>query len=162
VSQAAVDEAERDRLEDRPEDFHVTSLNEPCCGTLQLHAPGSDIDSEEIMNARPDPDDAERRNEREAVAREIAARISARGIHMRGNESSDEIIAIEDAIERFEEAVESRGCDLMMDEPPRGQPGEPDDPRFQLPARDAGMSATAYVERLARAVDTLRTSRRKP
>jgi hypothetical protein len=114
------------------------------------------------MDARPDSDDAARRNEREAVAREIAGRISARGVAMRGNESSDEIIAIEDAIERFEEAVESRGGDLMMDEPPRGQRGEPDDPRFQLPVRDAAMSAADYVERLARALDNLRTKRRKP
>ncbi|HVT37535.1 MAG TPA: hypothetical protein VHE78_00695 [Gemmatimonadaceae bacterium] len=113
------------------------------------------------MDARQDSNDAGRRDEVREVAREIAGRISARGVYMRGDESSDDIIAIEEAIERFEEAVESRGGDLRMDEPPRGHRGEPDDPRFQLPARDAGMSAAKYVERLAQAVDKIRTPRRK-
>jgi hypothetical protein len=111
------------------------------------------------MKARSDSNDAGRRDEVQEVAREIAARISARGVYMRGDESSDEIIAIEEAIERFEEAVESRGGDLMMDEPPRGHRGEPDDPRFQLPARSTRMSAPDYVERLALAVDKLRSRR---
>jgi hypothetical protein len=112
------------------------------------------------MKARPDPKEAGRRDEVQEVAREIAGRISARGVYMRGDESSDESIAIEEAIERFEEAVESRGGDLMMDEPPRGHPGEPDEPQFQLPVRGAGMSAADYVERLALAVDKLRASPR--
>ena len=113
------------------------------------------------MKARSDSSGAGRRDEVAEVAREIAARISARGVYMHGNESSDEIIAMEEAIERFEEVVESHGGDLMMDEPPRGQRGEPDDPRFQLPARSAAMSAAKYVERVAQALDKIRTARRK-
>jgi hypothetical protein len=121
----------------------------------------SDIDSEEIMNARSNSNDGGRRDEVEEVAREIAARVSARGVYMRGNESADETVAIEEAIERFEEAVELHGGDLMMDEPPRGQRGEPDNPLFQLPERGAGMSAAEYVDHLARATDKIRTVRRK-
>jgi hypothetical protein len=47
----------------------------------------------------------------------------------------------------------------MMDEAPRGQRGEPDDPRFRLPARSASMSVAEYLVLLSRAIDGMR---RKP
>jgi sugar phosphate isomerase/epimerase len=101
----------------------------------------------------------EARDELANAARETAARISARGVHLRGTETPEEIVEIEEAIERFEIAVESRGGDLMVDEAPRGQPGQPDDPRFRLPKRTDSMSAAGYVEAIARAIDNLRTKR---
>jgi len=45
----------------------------------------------------------------------------------------------------------------MVDEPPRGQKGRPDDARFRLPLRHADESASAYVERLRQASSNLRS-----
>jgi hypothetical protein len=93
------------------------------------------------------------------AARETAARIAARGVHLRGTETPEQIVEIEEAIERFESAVEAAGGDLMVDEAPRGQRGEPDDPRFRLPRRTDSMPVARYLELLARAMDTLRRKR---
>ncbi|HEY3934961.1 MAG TPA: hypothetical protein VGL65_10140 [Gemmatimonadales bacterium] len=62
--------------------------------------------------------DAAQRKDLNRVTHEVAARLSGRGVHLRGDETPNEISAIEDAVERFEEAVDSHGGDLMMDEPP--------------------------------------------
>ena len=78
---------------------------------------------------------------------------------IRDDESDDEISAIEEAVERFEEGVQARGGDLMVDEPPRGHSGRPDDPHFRLPLRHADESADHYVARLAEASDLLRSHR---
>jgi sugar phosphate isomerase/epimerase len=101
----------------------------------------------------------EARDELTKAARETAARIAARGVHLRGTETPEEIVEIEEAIERFESAVEAAGGDLMVDEAPRGQRGEPDDPRFRLPKRTDSMSAARYVEAIARGMDVLRRKR---
>ena len=89
------------------------------------------------------------------VSREVAARLEALGIALDGRERPDELADIEDAVERFEEAVESRGGDLMVDEGDRARASEPDDPHFALPVRRAGETVTAYLERLARATDVV-------
>ncbi len=91
----------------------------------------------------------------------MAGRIAARGVHLSGEETSEQLAAIEDGIEQFEEAVELHGGDLMVDEPPPGSPGEPDDERFRLPVRRPGMPVDRYVESLARAVDAMRVRRHK-
>ncbi len=111
------------------------------------------------MNAHAGGEERETRKELKDAARETAARIAARGVSLRGHETPDELAAIEDAIERFETAVESRGGDLMVDEAPRGQRGEPDDARFALPKRGATMSVTDYLVLLSRATDDLRRKR---
>jgi hypothetical protein len=105
--------------------------------------------------------DAAQRKDLNRVTREVAARLSARGVHLRGDETPNDISAIEDAIERFEAAVELHGGDLMMDEPPAAGRGQPDDPRFLLPTRGPELSAAQYVEVLARAVDRIQARRRK-
>ena len=97
--------------------------------------------------------------ERDRIAKDLAGRLFSRGIDVRDDESNDDVSAIEEAVERFEEAVQAAGGDLMVDEPPRGHEGQPDDARFQLPLRHADESASQYVERLARAADELRTRR---
>ncbi len=107
-----------------------------------------------------DKDQAAQREELKRVTREVAARLSARGVQLRGDETADEIAAIEDAVERFEEAVELHGGDLMMDEPPASGRGRPDDPRFLLPTRGQGLSPAEYVELLASAVDRIQGHRR--
>lgn len=111
------------------------------------------------MTAHSHGQQDEDRREYTSAARETAARISARGVHLRGDETPTEIVALEEAIERFEQVVESRGGDLMMDEAPRGQQGEPDDPRFRLPTRTAAMSVAEYLVILSRAVDAMRRMR---
>jgi len=106
-------------------------------------------------------DDLERRRESKRVALEVGGRLAARGIRVVGNESSDELTTLEEAVERFEEVVESHGGDLMVDEPPIPGSGRPDDPRFLLPTRTPGMSVAQYVELLAAAVDNMRARRHK-
>lgn len=113
------------------------------------------------MTRAPDAGDNDRSEELARVDREVAARISARGVHLRGDETSEQLADIEEAIERFEQAVEAQGGDLMVDEPPAGQPGEPDEERFRLPARSPGTSVDQYLEALARARDALRGKPRR-
>ena len=111
------------------------------------------------MSAHSRGEKEEARKEYAKAARETAGRISARGVHLRGTETPTELVEIEEAIERFERAVESHGGDLMVDEAPSGQRGQPDDSRFRLPTRTAAMSAAGYVELIAKAIDGLRKTR---
>lgn len=89
------------------------------------------------------------------VSSEVAARLEALGIALDGRERPDELADIEEAVEAFEEAVESRGGDLMVDEGDRAKAREPDDPHFALPVRRADETVAAYLERLARATNVV-------
>ena len=109
-------------------------------------------------SSQPNSPDAER----DRVARDIAGRLFTRGIDVRDDDSNDDVTAIEEAVERFESRVQSAGGDLMVDEPPRGQKGQPDESRFRLPLRRADESATHYVDRLMRAADALRSHQSGP
>ena len=60
-------------------------------------------------------------DEMKRVSEEVAARLEALGIALDGREQPEELAAIEEAVERFEEAVESRGGDLMVDEGDRAR-----------------------------------------
>jgi len=106
-------------------------------------------------NTRSSADDAER----DRIARDMAGRLFTRGIDVRDGDSNDDVTAMEEAVERFEDLVQASGGDLMVDEPPRGQEGEPDQARFRLPLRRADESASKYVQRLSRAADDLRSGR---
>jgi hypothetical protein len=64
------------------------------------------------------------------------------------------------AVELFEEQVFALGGDLMVDEPPVGREGTPDDARFRLPLRRADESASDYVRRMDQASRELRKHRR--
>ena len=90
------------------------------------------------------------------ASRETADRLRARGIRLSGHESVDELVTIDDALDRFEEAVISRGGDLMVDEGAPGRRPEPDDPHFALPVREQHESVAAYLERIERATDAVR------
>jgi len=109
-------------------------------------------------SSQPNSPDAER----DRVARDIAGRLFTRGIDVRDDDSNDDVTAIEEAVERFESRVQAAGGDLMVDEPPRGQKGQPDESRFRLPLRRADESATHYVDRLMRAADALRSHQSGP
>ena len=54
------------------------------------------------------------RDDRRRVAQEVAARLSRRGVSLTGHESSEELADLLEAVERFEDAVERRGADLMV------------------------------------------------
>jgi hypothetical protein len=82
---------------------------------------------------------------------QLIGRLTALGIALSGDESPDQITQVADAVERFEDAVEARGGDLMIDEPPSGARGQGDVPDFVLPRRAADESLAAYVARLDRA-----------
>ena len=87
----------------------------------------------------------------ERVSREVSDRLEELGIWLSGTEEPEELVRIQEAVERFELAVESRGGDLMVDEPPEGRRAQPDDPHFALPRRSADESVDRFVDRLERA-----------
>jgi len=94
------------------------------------------------------------------VTEELAGRLRARGVAVHDDDSPDAVVALVEAVEEFERAVESRGGDLMMDEPPARHAGEPDDPHFLIPARGDDESFAQYSGRLAAATAAIR--RHKP
>jgi hypothetical protein len=95
------------------------------------------------------------------VSREVANRLAALGIALSGDESTDDLRLIADAVEEFERAVEGKGGDLMVDEPPLGGRAQPDSPNFGLPLRAADESVERYVERLQRAARDVNNGPRK-
>jgi hypothetical protein len=82
------------------------------------------------------------------VSQEMAGRLRARGIAVYDSDSPEEVLRLTEAVEHFERAVQSRGGDLMVDEPPTQGTSEPDDPRFLLPTRAADEAVGAYIRRL--------------
>jgi hypothetical protein len=96
------------------------------------------------------------------VSGEIASRLTELGIWLSGDEDPEDLVSLQEAVERFELAVESRGGDLMVDEGPAGQTTEPDDPHFALPRRDERESVDRYLDRLARATDDVLRHQPKP
>ena len=89
------------------------------------------------------------------VAQELSDRLRTRGIEVYESDSPDDVRRINEAVEAFENAVEARGGDLMVDEPPTDGSAQPDDPRFLLPTRAADESAAAFVRRLGNAIRAL-------
>jgi hypothetical protein len=107
------------------------------------------------MTVRPGGD-ADRSRDIDRVSRELRDRLEALGIRLDGRESADELVRLEDAVEEFESAVQSRGGDLMVDEGVRGKATEPDDRHFALPLRREHETVSEFLERLARATDAVR------
>ena len=103
--------------------------------------------------------DPHRREELERAMQETRARLRGLGIWLSGRESSEELVNLLEAVERFERAVEARGGDLMVDEGPGGETREPDDVHFVLPRRRAPESVASYLGRLDAATDALRHHR---
>jgi hypothetical protein len=93
------------------------------------------------------------------VSMEVADRLAGLGIALDGTETPDDLVRIQEAVEQFEIAVQSRGGDLMVDEGPEGQTREPDDPLFALPKRADAEPASHYIERLVMATDDVRRHR---
>jgi hypothetical protein len=112
------------------------------------------VDGYEARQSALDP---HRRDERSAAMMEVAARLSDRGVLLTGRESSEELVRLLEAVERFERVVEWRGGDLMVDEGPHGSTREPDDARFVLPKRGNEERLEEYVSRIDEAAERLRT-----
>jgi hypothetical protein len=101
-------------------------------------------------------DDLTTNDDIQRVSQEVANRLSGLGVTLNGSETPEELVQIQEAVERFELAVESRGGDLMVDEGPDGTTREPDDPRFALPKRGEDEPVDHYLERLVFATDEVR------
>jgi hypothetical protein len=93
------------------------------------------------------------------VTRETAARLAALGMFLDGRETAEELVQVEEGVERFERLVELRGGDLMVDEGSGRMASEPDDSHFATPVRREHETIAAYLERLARATDEVRRHR---
>ena len=106
--------------------------------------------------AQPHDPGAKENDDVHRVAQDLAGRLARLGIRVGDTERPEELLAIVDAVERFEAAVQARGGDLMVDEGPHGEATEPDDRHFALPVRREHESVAQYVERLARATDEAR------
>jgi hypothetical protein len=90
------------------------------------------------------------------VSQEMGSRLRARGVAVYDTDSPDDVLRLVEGVEEFERAVQSRGGDLMVDEPPAAGPAEPDDPHFLLPKRAADESVSNYLKRLTAATKTVR------
>jgi hypothetical protein len=108
--------------------------------------------------SKPTADD-DQREEMQRVMLETADRLRQRGVSLTGRESSDELVSLIDAVEEYEVAVERRGGDLMMDEPPEGQTPQPDDVHFALPRRRERESVSDYLLRIKERTDLIRRHR---
>ena len=99
-------------------------------------------------NGSSDSSDDDRRR----IGEEIALRLRRNGVQLNGNESSEELADLEEAVENFERMVERAGGDLMVDEPVTGRtPIAPDEPDFVLPARKASEPVATYIKQIGEA-----------
>ena len=120
-----------------------------------MSKPTADDRDESIQEER----DPQRRQEIHRVMRETADRLRQRGVSLTGRESSDELASLLDAVEDYERAVERRGGDLMMDEPPAGETPQPDDVHFGLPPRRERESVSDYLVRIRERIEMIRRHR---
>jgi len=90
---------------------------------------------------------------RRTAAAEVADRLRSRGIAVTGAEDPEDLVNLLSAVERFEEAVEAHGGDLMVDDLKSAQP---DDRHFVVPRRAAREGIEAYIGRIDAATAGLR------
>jgi hypothetical protein len=104
--------------------------------------------------AEPAPRDPVReQRDLERVAILAKARLVKLGVHVDDRDSTDDLIGMMEAIERFENVVRGRGGDLMVDEPPKGSRPQPDGEGRALPMRAEGEPPQLYIDRLDRAAE---------
>jgi hypothetical protein len=110
-------------------------------------------ESSESWEARQRDLDPDRDQERESVSLSVAATLRARGVDLSGEESSEQLVEMLDAVERFEAAVSEAGGDNMINGP---NSSEPQEEAFVLPRRADDESPLEYAERVQRAARRLR------
>jgi hypothetical protein len=79
----------------------------------------------------------------------VADKLRGKGVSVARSDTPEDLVSLLESVEAFEGAVRLAGGDLMMDEPPEGSEPQPDEPRFMLPKRLHGESASSYVMRIA-------------
>ncbi|MDQ2667529.1 MAG: hypothetical protein M3Z05_16155 [Gemmatimonadota bacterium] len=110
-----------------------------------------------------DTGDAPGDEERARAASQVAERLSHRGVSLTGQETGEQLVTLLETVERFEEAVERAGGDLMMDEPLHDDgdaPIQPDNVAFVLPSRSASESIEDYAMRISEATSRARRAKR--
>jgi len=112
-----------------------------------------DRTTDEIVEETLNP---HRREEQLRAAEEARNRLLQRGIPLTGDETSDALSDLQDAVERFETIVESRGGDVMVDDLRSSQPEAPD---LVLPQREPGEPAEEYIARIDTAAVRLKEKR---
>ncbi len=110
--------------------------------------------------AEPAPDPVRTQRDLDRVTTNARARLLRLGIPTDEHDSAGEVMAMLEAIERFELVVRGRGGDLMVDEPPPGSRPQPDREEHALPLRAPHEPAALYVGRVVRAAE--RVARAKP
>lgn len=92
-------------------------------------------------------------DERRRATQEVSSRLGRKGVWLSGRETSEELVELLEAVERFEAAAERHGADLMVDEPVPGSraPIAPDNAAFVLPSREKSESVAHFVDRLVEA-----------
>ncbi|HEX5829357.1 MAG TPA: hypothetical protein VFY16_00160 [Gemmatimonadaceae bacterium] len=128
----------------------MADRHEPNPHVQPRHEPGT---AAHRAVARADDDSSLRAEELQRNMVEGRARLAERGVHLGGDESSEELVEMLEAVERFETQVERHGGDLMVD---TGAAREPDDRHFVLPKREAGERAGVYARRIEEAAARLR------
>jgi hypothetical protein len=96
-----------------------------------------------------------RDEERQHATDVIESQLRRRGIHIAGDESSDEAADLLSAVERFEAAVSTLGGDRYVDDP---RSDDPDDERFVIPERQGDERAADYARRIVEAAEKLAPS----
>src|SRR6266550_4275792 len=99
-----------------------------------------------MTHSQPRPD-SESHDDLQRVADEVRERLRARGVAAEPTDSPEDLAFLLEAVEDFENAVEARGGDLFVDEPPVGSEGQPDNPRFAIPVRFPREAARSYARR---------------
>ena len=97
--------------------------------------------------------------ERTSAAAEVRARLRGRDIAITGAEQPEELVDLLSAVERFEQAVEAHGGDLMVDDL---KSVRPDDRHFVVPRRTRGEAVRTYNGRIDEATAGLRRHPRRP
>jgi hypothetical protein len=105
-------------------------------------------ESSRSWEAREEELDPDREQERRIVSSSVAATLEARGVDLTGDESSEQLVEMLDAVELFEAAVSEAGGDRMVNTPDSTDPQEE---AFVLPRRGADESPYEYAERVQRA-----------
>ena len=105
-------------------------------------------ESSQSWEARQEELDPGREQERRNVSSSVAATLRARGVDLIGDESSEQLVEMLDAVERFEAAVSEAGGDRMINDPDSSDPQEE---AFVLPRRASDESPYEYADRVQRA-----------
>lgn len=93
-----------------------------------------------------------RDEEQRRAAEHSADILRRRGIELTGQESSEELAAVQTAVEAFEAAAAARGADSFVDSPLSSDPAHRS---LVVPTRDRKESAAEYAARIQQAAHDL-------